>query len=247
MKSHTPPSSLASSHLRTYEKIFQHPLSHNLPWRDVLALFSQLGEVVTERNGNLRITLNGHPLVMPTPHMKDVAEVKEMMKLRHFLEQAEAKPVDSGEQASLVLVVIDHHRARLFDVMAQDSSPREILFVKPDEHLRHGRDTRDPVNGKAILTPGLSFEPVAQALKAASRILIFGTGTGASCEMVQFTAWLKKHHAEIAGRVAGERAVDERHLTDGQLLAQARELLGAANGVRHPHRYEGPHPLSLSV
>jgi hypothetical protein len=36
------PNSLTGSHLRTYERIFQHPISHNLEWRDVHALFREI-------------------------------------------------------------------------------------------------------------------------------------------------------------------------------------------------------------
>ncbi len=43
---------LTGSHLRTYKRIFQHPVSHNLEWRDVHTLFRFIGQVVdydTER------------------------------------------------------------------------------------------------------------------------------------------------------------------------------------------------------
>lgn len=42
-------------------------------------------------------------------------------------------------------------------------------------------------------------------------------------EMDQFVAWIKRRHPEIGGRIIGAVVVDEHHLTDGQLLAKARE------------------------
>ena len=62
---------LTGSHLRTYNAIFQHPISHNLGWLDVHALFRQLGEVEEEPNGNLKVTRNGQILVLhpPPPRM----------------------------------------------------------------------------------------------------------------------------------------------------------------------------------
>ena len=46
-----PTSVLTGSHLRTYETIFQHPVSHNLEWREVHALFYAIAEVVEQPNG----------------------------------------------------------------------------------------------------------------------------------------------------------------------------------------------------
>jgi hypothetical protein len=42
--------------------------------------------------------------------------------------------------------------------------------------------------------------------------------------MVQFIAWLKVHHADLAKRIIGSLVVDEHHLTESQLLAKAREF-----------------------
>jgi hypothetical protein len=72
--------------------------------------------------------------------------------------------------------------------------------------------------------PHSFFGPVANALKDAGRILIFGSGCGFSNEMDQFVAWLKIHHPELARRVAGSLIIDEHHLTNAQLLAKARDF-----------------------
>ena len=45
-----------------------------------------------------------------------------------------------------------------------------------------------------------------------------------SSEMDQFVAWVKVHHPKLAKRIIGSLVEDERHLTDGQLLAKAREF-----------------------
>ena len=78
---------LTGSHLRTYRTIFQHPVSHNLRWRDVYALLRELGEVEEQPNGHLNVTRNGELLVLHRPRSKDVAEIDELMSLRHFLER----------------------------------------------------------------------------------------------------------------------------------------------------------------
>jgi len=80
---------LTGSLLRTYNTIFQHPVSHNLEWRHVHALFRHVAEVEEENNGSLRVTRNGQTLVLHPPSSKDVAETEELMALRHFLQRSE--------------------------------------------------------------------------------------------------------------------------------------------------------------
>ncbi len=52
-----------------------------------------------------------------------------------------------------------------------------------------------------------------------------------SSEMDQFVNWLKLHHGGLATRISGCIIVDEHHLTEGQLLAKAREYFATAAGA----------------
>ncbi len=227
MKIITPPASLNGSHLRTFEKIFTHPALHNLAWRDVLAMFTHLGATVEDTHARLRITLQGHILILPEPRTKEVAGVEDLMKLRHFLEQSGTPPAIPFHAVEHLLVVINHHHARLFNTEMNGSVPQVIVPYEPQEYFRHAHDDRDFFSGKEKAAPGSFFEPVARALKDAHQVLIFGTGTGTSSEMDQFTTWLKKHHANLAERIVGTLTIDEHHLTEAQLLAKAREFYGS--------------------
>ncbi len=223
MKTSRQPPLLSGSHLRTYEKIFQHPVSHNLLWRDVLSLFSHLGDVSVELNGHLKVTCNGHALVLPTPRTKDVAEVDELIKLRFFLEHSGAAP-PVAKAAVQMLLVLDHQVARLFCLESLHGLPAVILPHESADHLRQAHPARDFFSGKEHAAPSTFFAPIAHALQLAGEILIFGTGTGMSSEMGLFAAWLKVHHPDLARRIAGTVTVDEHHLTEPQLLAMAREF-----------------------
>jgi len=224
----TPPSSLSGSHLRTYEKIYQHPVTHSLPWRDVLTLFSHLGEITLEVNGNVKVKHNGHTLVFSPPSTKEITEVDEIMKLRHFLEQSEAAAPAIKQPETLMLLVINHQQARLFRAEVRESVPQQIIPHNLPDSFRQAHPSRDFFDGKEKPAPGDFFEPVAQALKQAAKILIFGSGTGISSEMYQFIIWLKKHQPELARRIIGMQVVDEHHLTDAELLAKAREFCGTS-------------------
>jgi hypothetical protein len=54
---------------RTLELIFSRPVSGNVPWRDVEALFQELGGDVTERAGSrVAVVLFGEVRVFHRPH-----------------------------------------------------------------------------------------------------------------------------------------------------------------------------------
>jgi hypothetical protein len=223
---------LTGSLLRTYNTIFQHPVSHNLEWRHVHALFRHLGQVEEEKNGNLKVTRNGESLVLHPPRTKDVADTEELMVLRHFLERSETvRPAGAADEAHWLLV-IDHHEARLFRSEMQGAFPQKLLPHGPDRYFSHAQNSQNLSRGKEVPDPNNFFEPIAKALQAAGQIVIFGTGTGRSNEMEQFISWMSTHHVDVAKRIIGSLVVDESHLTDGQLLGKAREFYQNRAGAR---------------
>ncbi len=219
-----PPPALTGAHLRTYQTIFQHPVSHNLAWRAVRALLGKLGHITEEPNGNLKVTRNGQILVLHPPRTKDVAETGELVALRHFLERSETTPPETNEKEVHWLLLIDHHEARIFRTEMHGAIPQQILPHEPEDYFRHAHNSKDFSRGREKPDPNSFFEPVTRALQAPGQILIFGSGTGTSSEMDQFIAWLKLHHPELAKRIIGSLVVDEHHLTEDQLLAKAREF-----------------------
>jgi len=215
---------LTGSLLRTYNTIFQHPVSHNLEWRHVHALFRHLGQVEEEHNGSLRVTRNGQILVLHPPSGKDVAETEELMALRHFLQRSEPTAAAPGAGVQHWLLVLDHHEARLFRSELHGAVPQTITPHEPDEFFRHAQNSQNLARGKEKPDPNSFFAPVVKALEAPGPILICGTGKGHSSEMEQFVAWAQQHHPEVAKRIIGTLVVDESHLTVNQLLAKARDF-----------------------
>jgi len=218
-----PPPALTGAHLRTYQTIFQHPVSHNLGWHEVHALFRQLGQVEEEPNGNLKVTRNGQTLVLPPTRTKDVAETDELMKIRDFLERSEKTRPEANEQEARWLVVISHHEARIFRSEIHGTVAEQIRPHQTDDAISHAHSFDGFSRGQEKPASHSFFGPVADALKEAGQILIFGSGTGTADEMDQFVAWLKIHHPELARRITGALIIDAHHLTDAQLLAKARD------------------------
>jgi hypothetical protein len=221
---------LTGVHLRTYKTIFQHPISHNLRWHDVHALFHHLGQIENEPNGNTKVTRNGQIIVLHPQRTKDVSETDEIMVLRHFLERSETVVPDINEKEMHWLVVIDHDEARIFRSEIHGAIPQRVFAHEPEAQFRQARDANAFSRGKDKPDPNSFFKSVAKALETSGQILIFGTGTGKSSEMDQLIAWLKLHHPGLASRIIGSLIVDEHHLTEDQLLAKARQFYAKPGG-----------------
>jgi hypothetical protein len=226
-----PTQTLTGSHLRTYNSILQHPASHNLEWRNVRALFNHIAEVVEQPNGNLRVTRNGHSLVLHTPRTKDVADMDELMELRRFIEKSETAAAGEPGTEAQWLVVINHHEARIYRSEMKGAVPETILPHEPSDYFRHAHNSKDFSRGQEKPDPNSFFEPVAAALKGPGKILVFGTGKGTSSEMEQFVAWTGKHHPEMAARIIGSVVIDEHHLSEAQLLSKARGFHAGSAGA----------------
>ena len=186
-------------------------------------MFRQIGLVEDEPNGNVKITRNGQVLIIHPHHTKDVTDVDELLAIRHFLEKTEN---GTGALAAPLhlLLVIDHHEARLFRSELHGSVPQQIMPHKPDDFFRHAHHSKEFSRGQEKPDPNSFFEEICSALHGAGKVLVFGTGTGTSSEMDQFLSWIKSQRPELAKRIMGSVVVDENHLSMDQLLAKARDF-----------------------
>jgi len=223
-------SELSGTHQKTYQHVFQHPMPHNLQWREVWSMLSAMPDVqaVEEANGNLKVSRNGQTLVLHRARGKDLADKRELMQVRHFLERSGTPAPQAPPAGTHLLVVIDHREARIFSTELHGSVPQRIVPYDPFGFDRDLRYNQDDSNGQRKPEQKSFYEAVAKTLAGAKQILLFGTGTGASSAMEQLILDLKRHHPDTAKRIVGSIAVDEHHLTENQLLAKAREFFVAA-------------------
>jgi hypothetical protein len=218
--------SMTKVHQTTYKAIFQHPIAHNLQWHNVRSMLDSLAEVTEEHNGNLKYIRHGEVLILHPPKHKDISDVKEVMQIRHFLERSSVPELaDPTENGTHLLVVINHREARIYKTELRDSVPVSIMPYDPDGSRQHLHNLHDDANGQPELKS--FYELIANSLEGAEQILIFGSATGASSGMEYLLAYLKEHHSDIAMRVVGAIVVDEQHMTEEQLLAQARAFYKA--------------------
>ena len=78
-------------HRVTLEKIFGHPLSGNVEWRQVLSLLAAVGTTTQEPNGKVKVELGGQTEVLRRPDDKDV-DRQMIVDLRRMLTNAGLEP-----------------------------------------------------------------------------------------------------------------------------------------------------------
>ncbi|OYE00577.1 hypothetical protein [Nostoc sp. 'Peltigera membranacea cyanobiont' 232] len=209
-------------HQTTYNAIFQHPVARNLQWHDVRSMLNAVTDETQEHNGTLRFTRNGETLTVHPSKHKDLSDIHELMQIRHFLERSTLPAQAIIAEGVHLLVVIDHREARIYKTELHGSVPERIVPYDPDGSHRHLHNVDDDANGQRQPELKPFYEAIARSLSGTKKILIFGSSTGSSSAMDYLLADLKEHHPDIQERVVGTVVVNEQHMSEDQLLAQAR-------------------------
>jgi hypothetical protein len=139
-----------------------------------------------------------------------------------------ATPDEQGAALHL-LVVIDHHEARVYRTEVHGAVPERIAPYDPNGYGRHLHSAHEWTDGKRLPERKTFYEAVAKTLRGAEQVLLFGSGTGRSSAMEHLLADLKEHHPDVAEKVIGSVVVDAHHTTEHQLLARAREFYAEYN------------------
>jgi hypothetical protein len=226
---------LHGGHLRTLEALFRHPTAHNLEWMDVIALFEKIGSVHRKANEKFAFELAGEHFLIHKPHTKDLTS-SEVVDLRHFLQRAGWSPEAPSQAAArpdlesgILMVVVDHHGARIYSIEpgSGDASPHKITPYDPHHflhHLTHKDQSRE--EGQRATEDASFYRRIAEALAAASTILVVGHGKGKSNAAQHLLEYLLIHHSETYRRIVREIETDLSAITTPQLLALAEQALG---------------------
>lgn len=80
-------------HQKTLEAIFARPVSGNVQWRDIEALFVELGGEISEREGSrVAVVLFGEVRVFHRPHPGPSTDKGAVASIRKWLEQHRVSP-----------------------------------------------------------------------------------------------------------------------------------------------------------
>ncbi|WP_066038913.1 hypothetical protein [Herbiconiux solani] len=92
MSDATTPGHLSQHHRTTLEHIAAHPTSHNLEWKDVIAMLEEIADVREEHDGKFVVKLADQRIVLSKPRHKDIDE-QMAVDLRAMLTRAEVLPL----------------------------------------------------------------------------------------------------------------------------------------------------------
>jgi hypothetical protein len=82
---------LDAHHRATLEKIFNHPVSHNIQWHDVLSLLEGVAAVTQGLDGRYTVTLGQETETFDAPRHHDIDE-QQVIDLRRMLRSAGITP-----------------------------------------------------------------------------------------------------------------------------------------------------------
>ena len=244
---------LSKTSRSTIEALYQHPLSHNLEWSEVVSLFESLGTVNHKGHNEIAFGLGGEHHRVHKPHGKDLTTA-EVMTFRHMLTRAGWAPQGPASKAGAgtdgnaaaatlepadLLVVVDHNEARLFhlDVRSADLVDHVIKPFDP-HHLQHHVSHNDQAREQRQRMPEdhAFYESIAQAVLPAGAIVAIGHGTGRSNAAHYLIEFLHKHHPDTARKLVCEVVADLSGLTAPQLLDLGRRALTAGTTVSSTER-----------
>src|ERR1700751_395058 len=82
---------LSNHHRSPLEKLFAHPTSANVEWRQVVSLLQAVGTVTEQANGKTKVTIGPETEVFERPRGKD-ASLQAVAALRRMLSQVGLDP-----------------------------------------------------------------------------------------------------------------------------------------------------------
>lgn len=230
--SNVKPFEMTVSEKRVMARIFQHPMSHNLSWRETLSLFDSIGAVEHSHNGDMVLLLGGEHQTFKPAHDKDLGP-EEVMALRHFLDRAgwangDAPPAYVPIQdRSNMMIIIDHADTKIYPLLAlADRSPSTEIA-----HFTHEIfPTEQDANREETYPNDVKFfGDIADALGDVGHIVILSHGTGQSNEGDHLIAYFDQHNSPVHARVLANILTDLHHTTLPECLALARDALAQAD------------------
>jgi len=208
------------------ENLLSGKLPHNLSWDEVVELIGKLGKVEPHSGTEVAFAVGSQRAFFKRPSTRSLEE-GEVSRLRRFLHEAGVKAAPgSTEHPGRMIVVIDHHAARLYRDLG-GSRPENEAVVKPDDphgfhrHLIHRKEAH--YQGERVPEETSFYEQVATELAAAQQIILIGHGTGKSSALDFLAEYLKTHHPAISQRVIATEVVDLSALTEPEIEAIAEK------------------------
>jgi hypothetical protein len=178
---------LDHKHELILESLLGGGLPRNLRWDDVVELIGKMGTIEPHGGTEFAFVVGSQRAFFKRPSTHNL-EVSEVSRLRRFLHDAglgaaPGTPVQPGR----MVVVIDHHLARVYQEL-DGSRPDREESVKPYDphgyhrHLIHRKEAH--YQGERVPEETSFYEEVAKDLVPAKEILLIGHGIGKSVSAI---------------------------------------------------------------
>jgi hypothetical protein len=227
-------SPMAAVDRRTLDAIFHHPVPHNLSWMDALHLLTHLGSAEEKADGKYSLTMKGRHIIFRKPHGKHL-DAREVTELRHYLASAGVSPqnpdgtMPAAEPDRVdVVVLIDHHGAKLYRVELASNQPGETVRPYDPHHFLHHLHHRDELReqGQRPAEDLTFYDRIAEALRGVDRIVLLSHGTGVSNASQFLVERLKAQHPDVYARIVRQADVNTSAMTEAEIIAYAKQTLG---------------------
>jgi len=234
---------LSKASLATLGALYRHPISHNLEWSDVIALLGKLGSVEQKSHNETAFRIGGEHHLVRKPHTKDLS-ASDVMDFRHLLTRSGWAPHTSSAASSSaptattgmaevpddILVVVEHHEARLYHLDVRSTDPADDVIRPYDpHHFLHHLSHKDQAGERGQRAPEdpSYYKRIAEAIAPCSRIVVIGHGKGHSNAAHHLIEYLKLHHPQTYKKLAHQVVTDLSSVTVPQLLVHARRALSS--------------------
>lgn len=227
---------LAEADRLTLDAIFASPLPY-IGWNKAIALFGVLGAVEPRTSTEFAFRIGAEHHLVHKPDDEDLS-ASEVVDLRHLIERAglaPTLPASHADPASRtlpavpgLLVVMDHHGAKVFQIDATAADPA-MHTIKPYDphgylhHLTHKDESRE--RGQRAAEDPAYYERIAHTIMAGAHIVVVGHGHGHSDAAHHLIEYLQAHHRDTYGRTVTEVVANLSSLTEPQLLDLGRRAL----------------------
>jgi hypothetical protein len=130
----------------------------------------------------------------------------------------------SLDSRTLLLLVIDARRARIYKVRFAQGDPQQVIPYDPFGYRRRSDQVWDFSFSGSESIPQVSLAAVARTLGGIEQVLIFANGHGAVRIMGRFLEYFAEHHPALNRRLIGSMTLNEPEPTEQRLLPHVREF-----------------------
>ena len=203
-------------------------LPRNLSWSEVVELMGKLGEVQPHEGNEVEFVIGSLRAFFKRPHTHSL-EIDEVSRLRRFLHEAGiGSALKKLAPAGRIVVVVDHHMARIYQDLSGSQPEREDAMRPYDphgfhRHLIHRKEAH--YEGQRVPEETSFYEEIAEDLEHAKEIVLIGHGTGKSSALDFLVEYLKTHHSTIFPRIIATKVMDLSALTEPEIEAIVKQHL----------------------